>query len=133
MLDTIIDNIPSLLLYLAIFAISTATVFCGLNCLAKKKKPLGALLVAIGLLLPPIMAGIRYGVGNDYFSYLSMHNNASAGKPLYFRSIEPVSAFLIWASGIIHCSFLMFFSFSLITNTCFFFAYKNMLRGDNKK
>lgn len=133
MLDTILSNIPSLLLYLVVFVFSTAFLFCGLNCLTKKKKPLGISLVAIAVLIPPIIAGIRYGVGNDFFPYLSMHNNASVGKPLYFRSIEPFSAFLIWISGVLRCSFLMFFGFSLITNTCFFFAYKNIFSNDNKK
>ncbi len=132
MLATIANNIPSLLLYLIVFICSALSVLWGLSLCSKKKKIAGLSLMALGILLPSVMAGIRYGVGNDFFPYLSMYNNAVMEKKLYFRPIEPASALLITASGFIRSPFLMFFGFSFITNACFFFAAKNIFRDDRK-
>ncbi len=133
MLKELLNNIPSILLYLAVFVVSAALMYCGLSFISKKKKVLGVLLVILGLIIPPILAGLRYKVGADYDTYVLMHNNVANGERMYFRSIEPASSAIIIGSAMLRSQFLMFFVFNLITICCFFFAYKNLFKKDNKK
>ncbi len=133
MLKELLNNIPSILLYLAVFVVSAALVYFGLSFVSKKKKVLGILLVTVGLIIPPILAGLRYKVGVDYDGYMLMYDNVVNGKPMYFRSIEPASSAIIIGSAMLRSQFLMFFVFSLITICSFFLAYKNIFKKDYKK
>ena len=126
------ERIVSILLYLLIFATSTALIYQGASAFPKKKK-LGILLITLGILAPSIMAGIRYKVGVDFSAYMEMFNNVKAGRPMYFRAIEPLSTLIIIISAYLHNSFLMFFSFSLITNLCFFLAFWRFFKKDKKR
>ena len=130
MFNELLDNIPSILLYLLVILSSAALVFVGLRLANEKKKLLGIFVIAVGLLVPAVVAGARYGVGADFFPYLSMNENIASGRAMYFRSIEPASTILITLTGLLHSSSLMFFSFSFITVLCFFLAYKNFFKND---
>lgn len=115
-----------ILLYLLVFIFSSLLVYKGLK--LRQKGRGGRLLIMLGILMPSIMAGIRYNVGMDFPSYLGMYNNAVAGRQLYYRSIEPASTLIITLSAYLRSSSLMFFSFSLITNTCFFLAFRRLFK-----
>ena len=124
-------NIDDILIYFLTFAFSSLMIYEGLNLLKKKK--IGLFLIIAGVLLPSILAGIRYKVGVDYTAYLGMYNNVIAGRPMYWRQIEPVSALIITLSAYLRNSFLMFFLFSLITNSCFFLAFYRLFKTKNKQ
>ena len=132
MLKELLNNVPSILLYLAVFVVSAVLVYFGLS-FVSKKKVLGIFLITVGLIIPPILAGLRYKVGVDYDGYMLMYDNVINGKPMYFRTIEPASSAIIIGSAKLKCQFLMFFAFSLITICSFFLAYKNIFKKDYKK
>ena len=120
------EYVGDVLLYLLIFVLSATVLYCGLS-LSKKSK-IGYLIVILAVLIPSIMAGIRYGVGMDYFPYLGMYKNVTNGLPMYYRPIEPLSSTIIVASSYLHSSFMMFFLFSLITNSCFMLAFMRVFK-----
>lgn len=61
------ESYLSLLFYFAAFAISAILVSFGLRKRAR-------LLAWIGLLIPMVVSGFRYGVGTDYFNYVTIFN-----------------------------------------------------------
>lgn len=66
-------EIQSLLFYLFSFFIST--VFIYLGGVKRYSKPLSAIFIVTGILIPAILSGVRYGVGLDYYVYLDIYNN----------------------------------------------------------
>ena len=120
-----------ILLYSFIFILSSIFAFIGLK-KYKTNRFISIILIAIGILIPSIMAGIRYDVGVDYFSYLKMYNNVVNGSEMYFRSIEPAGAFLITLSANLGNPVILFFSFSFITNLCLFLSFNKLLNRDAK-
>lgn len=119
----------SIALYVIVFTISFTLITIGHKCSTRGVR---RLFVLLGILLPSILAGIRYYVGFDYGTYLGMYNRAEIGYNIYFRSIEPISTMIIELSGALHSSFLMFFLFSLITNLCMYLAFRRFLKDDKK-
>ena len=126
------EYILDVLLYLFVFVASATLIYYGMK-LSNTKKKIGLLFVILGILIPSILAGIRYNVGTDYASYMKMFNNIEAGHKMYFRQIEPLSTLIITLSAHLHSSFLMFFSFSLITNVCFYLAFWHYFDGNKTR
>lgn len=127
------ENIVSVIIYLATFAASSSAIFFGFKKINQGKRVLGASMICLGVLMPSILAGIRQNVGVDFPTYLKMYNNVIDGKPMYFRSIEPISTLIITVSAYMRSSVFMFFVFSLITNACFFLAFMRLFGKDSKK
>ena len=123
------EYIYDIILYLLVFLASSILMYYGLS--ISKKSKFGFLLIVASILIPSIMAGIRYDVGVDYFPYLGMYENAVNGSPIYYRSIEPLSTGIIVLSSYLHSSFFMFFLFSLITNSCFYLAFQRIFKKNS--
>lgn len=126
------EYVFDILLYLLTFISSSLFIYAGLS-RPKDKKKVRFLFLSLGILIPSLIAGVRYGVGADFFPYLGMYNNAARGQQIYYRSIEPLSTLLIVLSGKIGSSFFMFFAFNFITNLCIFLAFNRIFKGDSKK
>ena len=56
----------SFLLYIVVYLISSALVYAGYK---YEDKKLRAILLFCGILVPTLLAGLRYGVGTDFFAY----------------------------------------------------------------
>lgn len=85
----------SFLLYLSVYLLSAAFVHIWYHRGAKAKE---CILLAIALLLPSVLAGVRYGVGTDFYSYERMY---AFNARLSFRDLVEQNGFLsgwmIWA------------------------------------
>ena len=127
------EFLPSILIYIVVFLASAASIYYGIAQYKKKKKLTGIILVALGILLPSVMAGIRYNVGVDYPTYVSMFENVILGRQMYFRSIEPASTLIITVSAHLRSGILMFFTFSFITSLCYFAAFTRLFKHDERK
>jgi len=72
----------SFCLYMGIYIISAGLIHVG----SKKKSPQNRLLLFVGILIPSIFAGIRYNVGTDWRTYLSIYNYAHCHSLFDFLS-----------------------------------------------
>lgn len=70
-------TLGSLIFYLVSFTLSSLLIYFA-QFFRKKIKPIYILLVILGLSIPFVISGFRYGVGTDFFNYLG----------IYFRNIN---------------------------------------------
>lgn len=107
-----IGHWPSILLYLCVFVASAALIYAGGSV---QKRYIRTTLTALGLAAPVVLAGIRYGIGVDYFAYASMIDNLQAGNEMYYRAIEPLSTLIVHLSASLGGQVTMFAIFSALT------------------
>ena len=123
---------PSLLLYLAVYSLSALLLSFATG---SRNKGRSFLLAAVAIALPCILAGWRYGVGVDYFNYLSLYNSHSKLTLLQYLSHDRKCEFAFYLisrfAGLFKSPQLFFALFA-------FFAYAPMAkvimdRGDRKE
>lgn len=73
------SELQSLALYILVFLVSTIFIYASGN--KRYSKHLSFVFAVVGITIPAIMAGIRYGVGLDYSVYLEIYNG-SVARPL---------------------------------------------------
>jgi len=124
-IESIVTQWPSILLYALVFVLSAALVYLGTK-KSNASKYVKLAIVTAGLILPVIFAGIRYGVGRDFFAYSKMVENLQAGSDMYYRSIEPVSTLIMYVSASLGGTVTMFTLFAAITVVFAFLAVRKM-------
>lgn len=106
----------SLLLYLAVYLVS-ALILHGVARLKSRRLKIVGMLVAV--CIPCVFAGIRYGVGTDYFHYYSMylaHAKRSLSEYLSYANASDFSFYLIARfCNLFNSPQLMYFLFAFFT------------------
>lgn len=113
-------DIESLIFYLLFFIVSTIFIYLG----AKKRLPwqLRKLFVAIGILIPTLISGLRGStIGTDTPEYIRMYSGILAGQ--FDTPIEPITTLVVNIAGTFTTSSWLFFSlFALITASFYYLA-----------
>lgn len=124
MISYILNNLVDLAIYAMVFITSASFIY-----IANKEsyfKLRKNILTAIGLSIPILFAGIRYGVGVDYYAYASMVNNLMAGEKMYYRDIEPLSTSIANLSSALGGPHIMFTVFAAITILFAYYTIKKL-------
>lgn len=110
------SKLASLFLYLLVYAASALILHGAARLKSKRARFWGAW---IAIFIPCFFAGIRYGVGTDYFHYLSMyHSHVNLSLTEYFRysNASDFSFYLITKfCGLFNSPQLMYFIFAFFT------------------
>ena len=110
-----IDKFPSLILYLTIYILSA--LFLHIANISTKRSN-RVFFVFFAVLFPCVLAGIRYGVGVDYYNYNYMYQNHAeltfAEYIQYDQRIELGTYILIKIASIFNSSQMFFILFALI-------------------
>lgn len=86
-----------------------------------KEKSVKCLIALVALLVPSIVAGIRYGIGTDYYSYLSIFENIKSGNEVRTEiGFNFLNLLVANMGGNIH---VLFFLISFLT---FLFIYLSL-------
>lgn len=128
MIDAIINNWASILFYIVVFAVSAGLVYFG-NKYTSTRHYLSRLTIAVGLVLPIILSGIRYYVGKDYANYVGMVERIQVSEAMWPRQIEPLSSLVINISASLGGSVTMFFLFAAVTVVFAYLAINKMTPG----
>ncbi len=104
------SKISSLALYLVVYGLSAALLYWSSD---SSKKIYRILLASIAILLPCIMAGIRYGVGVDFDNYRYMyrdHADLSFAQYFDYNKRAELGTFLLIKIASIFDSQMLFFT-----------------------
>lgn len=97
----------------------------------KKQKKLSNILLGVAILIPTIIAGIRYNVGTDYFNYIAWFEQY-IDHNIYFSSKDLGFVFFIKFIQIFTENYMWLFMVSaLIINSLIFFFIKKNTREYN--
>lgn len=108
------DNLFSLAIYLSVFALAAICVYLG-------EKTKRNSLIAVGLLIPILLAGLRYMVGIDYENYANIAHNLSG--------LSIADFFSSGLAGIYEPTMYLFSKLSYLlfsSDTIFFAAYASL-------
>lgn len=83
----------SLLFYLGTFLLSAILLVISRRCI--KNKIIKNIMTIASLLIPIIIAGIRYGIGTDYYSYTDIFRHINSNKLTFFELLKKYEPFHI--------------------------------------
>ena len=117
------NDLLSILFYLAVFSFSAILVYLGSVKKAKRwlfHLPVGKSVIVnpcivLGLVVPMVAGAVRYGIGFDYASYLEIYQYFADGNVVewhveYIRSIEPLFQWLAYLSYALTGAPLLYFA-----------------------
>ena len=81
-LETVLKHWQSMLLYVVVLSFSAFFVYLGYKS-SPRKKYLKKMLIALALIFPILLAGLRYNVGVDFRNYAKMVERAHDGVDIY--------------------------------------------------
>lgn len=106
----------SLLFYLAVYIVSAMVLHFAVQ---QKNKTIRALLCAIAVLIPCVMAGVRYYVGVDFNTYMILyyrHCNMSITEYLNYDQASEIGFFVFSRiAGYFNRPQIMFFLFAVVS------------------
>lgn len=126
MREIILGNFSSFVFYISVFSLSSILIYFGM---IKKNK----ILKLIALIIPIIVATLRYGVGTDYFNYMrnfKLSYNINLKEYIYENSILETGKFFINKIGQCFDSYLIVLLVS--SSLVIIFIYISIIYHKNK-
>lgn len=120
-MNVIVDSLPYIIMYFL------STLFCFLSQSKRFDKVLKIIMLLISILIPSFMAAFRYGIGTDYYNYLTWYNEIGRGVGYSRDVLDPgflALSRLFFSIGIGYQGVL--FSLSFLTSSSIMYALSKM-------